>query len=250
MGEQSLPYQLFSDTLQRTVDKFQLKEVFAVDGGPRLSLESQVPMAQGVIGNLRLFEGDPLFRVVSISLVVPAMKLDSHMMFAFMPGNSALPHFTLDSVMAGDHFAFHLDLVPRVDIGSQLTYLREVFEPLTEAHAQGCAIEGLTAAHLSPTQLAIMSPWMLAFRASEEAFAAIEASVLSYQNHWFDVVAKGISTAALVGISEADLIARNHRNKRAIFDPSVDPVWARIQMLIGEQAVKQSRALLIGADEY
>ena len=249
MSALSLPNKLFSDTLQRTVDHFGLTELLADDGGPYMSLESQVPMAQGNVGNVRVFEGAPLFRVVTCSLVVPAMQLDSHMMFAFMPGNSAVPHFTLDSVMAGDHFAFHLDMIPRVDMGSRITYMQEVFSPLTEAFDEGREIEGLSRAHLSPMQNAIMSPWMLAYRANESAFKDIEASVIKYQSHWFDVVAKGISESAIEGISEAELVARNKANKAAIFNPEIDPVWGRIEMLVGKDAVEKQRALLIGADE-
>ena len=198
---------------------------------------------------MRLFTGDPLFRVVTCSLVVPAMQLDSHMMFAFAPGTSAIPHFTLDSVEAGEHFAFHLDLIPRLDLGANLAYMNEAFGPLTELFERGSAIEGLSKAHLSPLQNAIMSPWMLANRATKEAFAAIEDSVMAYQTHWFSLVEKGISEAAIGDVTPAQLAERNVRNKRIIFDPEVDPVWQRITPMIGQDAVDIQRALLIGEDE-
>jgi hypothetical protein len=245
----SLPKKLFEDTLQRTVETLGLQEQQGVDGGPYMALESKVPMAQGIVGNVRLFTGGPLFRVVTCSIVVPAIQLDSHMMFAFTPGDSAIPHFTLDSVMAGDHFAFHLDLIPRVDMGSNLAYMKEVFAPLNDAFAEGAAIEGLTPAHLSPMQNAIMSPWMLAYRANEQAFENIETSVRKYQDHWFSVVEKGVSAEAIGDVSSEEMQARNKRNKAIIFSTEVDPVWERITMLIGEEAVAQQRALLLGADE-
>ncbi len=174
----SLPETLFKTTLDAVVDKLGLTEQLGDDGQPYLPLVSQLPMVQGEVGNVRLFTGGPLFRLVTVSMVAEPMQLDSHMMFAFMPGDSAVPHFTLDSVMAGDHFAFHLDLLPRVDLGSNLAYMDEVFGPLTELFEEGSAIEGLSKAHLSPRQLAIMSPWMLANRASEDAFNRIAATPL------------------------------------------------------------------------
>lgn len=251
MGEEtgSLPGKLFEGTLQRLVDRLGLQEQTSADGGPYLPLVSQLPMVQGEVGNVRLFTGEPLFRVVTCSLAVEPIQLDSHMLFAFTPGDSAIPHFTLDSVKAGEHFAFHLDLIPRLDLGANLEYMDEVFGPLTEAWEAGSAIEGLSRAHLSPRQHAIMSPWMLANRASESAFTLIEDAVRAYQEHWFGLLERGVSAGALGDTSAEQLARRNLANKRIIFDPAVDPVWERITGMIGEDAVAVQRALLIGEDE-
>ena len=245
----SLPGTLFRNTLDRLVDHLGLTEQTGEGGGPWMPLVSQVPMVQGEVGNVRLFTGDPLFRVVTCTLQVEPIQLDSHMLFAFTPGTSAIPHFTLDSVQAGEHFAFHLDLIPRLDLGANLVYMDEVFAPLSEIFEQGNAIDGLSMAHLSPRQNAIMSPWMLAKRATEEAFSSIEATVEAYQRHWFSLLENGISKEARAGLSDEALQARNLANKRIIFDPEVDPVWARITPMIGEEAVAAQRALLIGEDE-
>lgn len=245
----SLPKALFTRTLERLVDHFGLQEQAGEDGGTYLSLQSQLPVVQGEVGHVRVFTGAPLFRVVTCSLVAAPIQLDSHMMFAFTPGSSAVPHFTLDSVSAGEHHAFHLDLIPRLDLGCNRGYMDEVFTPLTELFDAGNAIEGLSPAHLSPRQNAIMSPWMLAKRATNEAFTAIEASVEAYERHWFGVLEKGVSEPALNGVTTAELQARNLANKRMIFDPEIDPVWNRITSMIGEDAVQAIRDLLIGEDE-
>ena len=152
----SLPAKLYAGTLQRLVDTLGLQEVRAADGGPYLPLVSQLPMVQGNVGMVRVFSGGPLFRLVTCSLAVAPIQLDSHMLFAFTPGSSAIPHFTLDSVKAGEHFAFHLDLIPRLDLGANLAYMDEVFAPLTPAYEAGVAIEGLSRAHLSPRQLSLI----------------------------------------------------------------------------------------------
>ena len=107
----SLPDALLQNTLNRVVEAFGLAEVAGENGGPWLPLVCQAPMYEGSVGQVRLYRGGPLFQVVTSDIVVPPIQLDSHMMFAFTPSDSAVPHFTLDSVRAGDHHAFHLDLI-------------------------------------------------------------------------------------------------------------------------------------------
>tara|TARA_R110001583_G_scaffold68756_3_gene195404 strand:+ start:466 stop:1206 length:741 start_codon:yes stop_codon:yes gene_type:complete len=235
----SLPKALHEKVLKAIVERFDLVEDLAEDGGPFLPLNSHIPMHEGSVGYMRRFTGNPMFQVVTSSIVVPALQLDSHMVFAFTPSDSAVPHFTVDSVCAGEHHAFHLDLIPRMDLGSQLTYMNEVFLPLTESWERGSAIEGLSRAHLSPRQLGIMSPWMLANRATESAFVEIGSVVDDYLNHWFGLVENGISTEALNGLSASELIERDRRNKFAIFNADVDPVWQRIAPLVGNEAAEK-----------
>ncbi len=235
----SLPKALHEKVLKAIVERFDLVEDLAEDGGPFLPLNSHIPMHEGSVGYMRRFTGNPMFQVVTSSIVVPALQLDSHMVFAFTPSGSAVPHFTVDSVCAGEHHAFHLDLIPRMDLGSQLSYMNEVFLPLTESWERGSAIEGLSRAHLSPRQLGIMSPWMLANRATESAFVEIGSVVDDYLNHWFGLVENGISTEALNGLSASELIERDRRNKFAIFNADVDPVWQRIAPLVGNEAAEK-----------
>ena len=42
-----------------------------------------------------------------------------------------------------------------------------------------------------------MSPWMLAYRASEDAFAQIDGHVAQYMAHWFDIVGRGVSAETI-----------------------------------------------------
>ena len=160
MSQLSLPRELSDSTVDKIVAKFAMREVFATDGGAYMTLISHMPMAQGEVGKVRVFEGGPLHKLVTCSIVVPQIHLDSHMLYGFMPADSAVPHFTLDSVKAGEHYAFHLDMTPRVDLGAYTDYMNEVYFPLTEKFEAAEAIEGIERAHISPRQRAIMSPWM------------------------------------------------------------------------------------------
>jgi len=245
----SLPRALWERTLNRIVERFGLVEVTADDGGPWLPLRSHARLYVGEAGETRLFRGEPLFQVVTSSIVVPTIQLDSHMLFAFMPSASPVPHFTLDSVGAGGHYAFHLDLIPRADLGSQLAYMDICFTPLTAAYERGQAIEGFSAAHLNPRQHAIMSPWMLAKRTTREAFANIDGLVDDYIAHWFKLVEEGVSASVLESTSRADLIDRDRRNKAIIFNRDVDKVWDQITPLVGREAAEQQIELLRSVDE-
>lgn len=241
---QSLATLLCDNTLATIVEALRLQETYGESGGPWMRLESQIPVAKGEVGRVRRFVGKDLFQLVHCSIVVPAMQMDSHMLFAFTPANSILPHFTLDSVKAGEHFAFHLDLIPKVDLAANLAYMNEVYQPLTEVCQASRQLEGLSEAKLSPRQLALMSPWMLANRASEAAFSAIESSVKSYRDHWLALISKGISKQTQADTECTQMALRDKRNKAALFNPDVDPVWNQIEGLIGGDSALELRQLL------
>lgn len=230
----TLAADLCNHTLERIQHHFDLREI----GSPHITLTNE-RMPQPV-GSCRLFTGGPVAKLVYIGLTVPFINLDSHMIFAFTAPDSAVPHFTLDSVFGGEHFAFHLDLIPRVDLGANLDYINAALQPLTEEFQAVKAIEGLSPAHLSPRQYAIMSPWMLAYRANETAFAAIEKSVNVYLDHWFNLAANGLSAEA----SAEALAERDRRNRAILFSPEVDPVWEKVDRLVGAEMSARLRGIL------
>ena len=238
----SLANTLSQNTLKAIIERFNLTE----HGEPYKMLESS--MSPAPVGQVRVFSGKPIHKMVYIGLTVPPIGLDSHMIFAFTAPDSPLPHFTLDSVLAGPHFAFHLDMIPRVDLGANLAYIDEIFQPLTEIFDSAKEIEGLTPAHLSPRQYAIMSPWMLAYRATEEAFAQIDDHIERYLAHWFKVVESKLSVSTFEGLDNYNFSQRDQRNRAAIFNPKVDPVWGQIDRLLGKAASRELRELLRDQD--
>jgi hypothetical protein len=225
---------LSQHTLERIQSRFAMQEI----GSPYKTLQS--PM--GPVGEMRIFRGQQVAKMVYISMTVAAFGLDSHMIFAFTPPDSAVPHFTLDSVMNAPDFAFHLDLIPRVDAGANLPYLFQVYRPLDAAFDAAGKIDGLSPARLGPLQYAIMSPWMLAYRANAQAFDAIQTPVTQYLEHWFALIDQGVSVP---GISAAQLAERDQRNRAAIFNPEVDRVWAQVDRLLGAETSAMMREVLI-----
>lgn len=235
----SLPKQMHDQTLARIVDRLKLTEVKGADGGPWLTLNSALPMAKGPVGNVRVFKGKPIAQVVTCTIAVPAIKLDSHMLFAFSESESAVPHFTLDSVKNGDSHAFHLDFIPRVDLAVALPYMDEVFTPLTDAFKKNRELPGMSPAQLDPRQYAVMSPWMLATRADEAAFKATFATVNTYLDHWFTVLERGVSPSAVNGTTPAQLASRDVEHRGILFNPKVDKVWDQISPLLGAENVQK-----------
>ncbi len=226
----------------------ELKEIRPAGKSFRTLATSQSAEA----GAVRIWNGERIARMVYIGLrnELPmrdgsggTMLLDSHMVFAFTPKESAIPHFTLDSVHAGPFLAFHLDLIPRVDLGANLAYMDSVYGGLiTDAQAAAKKVEGFTPAQLSSRQLAVMSPWMLASRASAEAFSKIP--VMTYLDQWARLVEQGLPAAATEGLTASDLARRDEQNRSVLFNKVVDPVWVQIEAMIGADVGEELRTLL------
>lgn len=249
----SLSGELCLGTVESIVDRLGLVEVPGEGTAERMVLTS--PMSPDApVGAMRLWRRDGVADLVYVALTVPMIGLDSHMLFAFTPATSPVPHFTLDSVAGGPppgadpdatpSFAFHLDLIPKADLGAHLGYLRHCFEPLTPLREAAQATPGLSPAHLSPTQYAVMSAWMLVHRAEESAFRAIGPHVDAYRDHWFSLVESGVPADALDDLGPEDLAERDRRNRAIVFDPGVDPVWDRVTQLVGPEQSEAVRSTL------
>ncbi|HRE47769.1 MAG TPA: hypothetical protein PLD47_08590 [Aggregatilineales bacterium] len=231
-------------TLERIRKRFALSEVCRPDEEAYLPLSSPF----GRVGELRLFRGNDasVRKMVYIGMAVAQFGLDSHMIFAFTAPGSAVPHFTLDSVMNAPDFAFHLDLIPRLDLGANVEYILSAFTPLDPIYEDASKIEGLKPARLTPTQYALMSPWMLVYRANESAFEAIQTPVSAYLDHWFSLVERGITPPA--GETPESLAERDRRNRVAIFNPQIDKVWVQVERLVGSAMGETMRQILINQE--
>ncbi|GGN24310.1 hypothetical protein FHR83_002893 [Actinoplanes campanulatus] len=229
----SLPEAL-SDT---TLDKILAR--FAVSLDSERALTS--PMSPDPVGKIKIWRGTgTVVKVVNVSLVVPMIGLDSHMIFAFTAPGSGVPHFTLDSVANGENYAFHLDLIPRIDLATSLDYLDSVYEPLTAPYQEVSGREGLTPAHLTPRQYALMSPWMLVNRATAAAFEGIGDAVDAYLSHWAALVESGVKAEGTA--------ARDAAHRELLFSPEIDPVWKQTVRLLGEEQSESVRLALVSND--
>jgi hypothetical protein len=205
-------------------------------------------MSPAPAGTLTVLRGERIAKVVRIGLTVDRIGMDSHMIFAFTGADSAVPHFTLDSVQAGGYLAYHIDLVPRADLGAHLEYVNAVFQPLTPVFEEVRERFGPSTAAIGPRQHAMMSPWMLVNRADEEHFAAMDGYLDRYFEHWRDLLAKGVPDDVRATLADTDLAARDARNRAALFSPEVDPVWANVARPLGDDQAEELRAELLTND--
>ena len=253
----TLAAKLSRETLDAIVGHFRLGEVTGPGGRPFLPLSAKA-FGGAPVGSVRLWDGGAkLSKVVYTGITVEPIGLDSHMIFAFTDSASAVPTFTLDSVYTnvpagadpnfpdgGDMYAFHLDLVPRCDLGINAAYMRRCYVKLSEPRAAVLAAEGVFSALLSPMQRAIMSPWMLAQRTTPGAW---EKSVFpvadTYVNHWIGLVDDGLDELASEILGESGAI-RDARNRQLIFSRDIDPVWRKIDGLLGADVADRMIGLL------
>ena len=244
----SLSADLCLGTVEAIVDRLAMTEVHGADTPEYLVLTSPM-VPDGSVGSMRLWRTPGVCDLMYVGMTVPMIGLDSHMLFAFTTPGSPVPHFTLDSVMGGGEeeraeFAFHLDLIPKMDLGAHLDYLDHCFGPLNELLERGEAIDGLTPARLTPRQYAVMSAWMFVHRANESAFRAISDIVEAYRDHWFGLIEAGVPTELLDGVTTEQMSLRDERNRAIVFNPEVDPVWGRVARLIGDEQSEQVRSIL------
>lgn len=231
MTEPTAPAALCGGTLDALIKRFDLDETE--------NLELVSVMGPDPVGVLRTFTGADVHKAVYISLVVEAIGLDSHMLFAFAAPDSAVPHFTLDSVHAQGNFALHLDLIPRVELATNLAYMDEVYAPLTPVAEATRAIEGMSPAVLTMRQYAVMSPWMLVQRATPEAFAQVGTAVDAYLDRFAALAVDGVQSP--VSLDADDLAARDRRHREVLFSADVDPVWVNVGRLLGPELTERLR---------
>jgi hypothetical protein len=229
--------------LEQIKERLGLTELHGEDGGPF----RRVYMARdnSECGETRILVGDGVVKkVVYHAIKADFIGLDSHMIFAFTDPESPIPHWTFDSVLNHPTYAFHLDMLPRVDLGSHRAYMDYVYGALNETYDKGKSHPGISEAALGPRQRSIMSQWMLAYRVSEDEYPNMDQYVQAYLDRWYDLVDNGLPQDVVDSIKDVDLAARDAANRGMIFNREVDPVWDLIGPLVGDRGSEMLRAQL------
>lgn len=237
--------QVCEQVLDTLITRFQLREVHGRNGGDFHPFTS--PQSGQPAGGMRLWDGgDSLLKVVSVRIQNAQPLMNTFMLFALTKPDSLVPGFTLESIFmsrpgpggapAVDVYAFHLDLIPKCDLGVNLPYIQRVYEPLSDVQQKALNHPGISAAVVTATQRAVTSPWTLAQRATAEAFTeVVEPTAQLYFKQWLAVQEDGLTSLAPT-IRGMDVAQRDSENRRLIFSAEVDPVLPRLNGMIGPQS--------------
>jgi hypothetical protein len=233
--------------LAQIKERLGLEELTDGSGGPFRTVTSARDGSD--CGETRILVGDgAVKKVVYHALQADFIGLDSHMVFAFGAPDSLLPHWTFDSVLNAPDYAYHLDLIPRVDLAANLAYMDYVYGPLTEVFNTGREHPGILEARIGPRQRSIMSQWMLAYRVPAEEYPKIDTYVQAYLDRWYDLVDHGIPDEIADSVVGATAAARDEANRGIIFNRDVDHVWDLITPLVGDAQSELMRAQLATND--
>ena len=96
------------------------------------SASSTSPMSPDPVGTVRIFRGDgAVAKVVYVGLARARRSAWTATWSSRSPAATAsVPHFTLDSVQGQGSYAFHLDLIPRAELATHLSYVDWAHTPL------------------------------------------------------------------------------------------------------------------------
>ena len=78
----------------------------------------------------------------------------------------------------------------------------------------------------------------------EEAFRKIGDVVMDYANHWINVINTGLSPEVQATLADTDLTERDAGVRYNLFSPSIDPVWGRVDAMIGPEGSELIRSNL------
>jgi len=196
------------------------------------------------VGRVTVYDGDHGTRIVDARLVVESSGIDSMMLHAFSDPATDLPHLTSDVAGVGSRWAFHVDLMPRVDLPGDLSTLEGLYEPLTPIYERAHSIPGSTPIPLPPRVRALSSAWIVGVSfdftnagGGRDAVQVMTDTFEAYVRTWLRCVDEGLPG---LGTPESYLRphgeaarARDARQRFALFHPDSDPVWGLLDNLVG-----------------
>jgi hypothetical protein len=194
------------------------------------------------LGEVQLWSGPRVPRVVVVELADAAAGLTSWMLHAFAPSDEPVPHLGMDVVSHRDGCAVFADLLPRVDLAVQLDHAELAYGALTPLLAAAAELHELRPESLPPRQVAVLSPWRLSLAGSADALEQAGELAVAYVGHWAGLAADGVPPVD--GVSQDALVRRDRVHRAAVVDPDLDPVWRMAERLIGAASVTTIRELL------
>jgi hypothetical protein len=159
--------------------------------------------------------------------------LESHSVAVFTAPESPVPHFVLDSVRVGSKVTFHVDLLPKRDLGIALAYLDRCFAPLNDVRAELDADPRFVQGSAPLRQRALSSPWLAQYEVEPELLGTAMGFIERYFRHWSSLLRSDAGELA----SAPDVAARDRQHRKLFFSREVDPAWSMLDRALGRDMV-------------
>ncbi len=213
-----------------------IEEIGCVDIAPDSPSWQDLARGETRVGELRVYRGRGVVeKVVSAHFKLEAPPIESYMVAVFTRPESPVPHFVLDVVRLGPKASFHVDLLPKRDLGVSLAYVDRCFAPLSAIRAeleQDARFEPGTA---PLRQRAFLSPWMALYTHAPELLEVARSYVDRYFAHWSSLLTSGATELE----RDPSLAARDAVQRKLLFSRELDPVWGMLDRALGVKAVDQ-----------
>jgi hypothetical protein len=230
----------------RIVSKL-IEELGCVDIAPDSPAWRDLMRSGQRVGELRVYRGrgriqkivtfhfsiDGLDGIAGAQAASRGVPLESHSVTVFTAPESPLPHFMVDSVRVGAKVSFHVDLLPKRDLGVAAAYLDRCFAPLTEIRGELDADPRFVESNPPLRQRALLSPWMANYTVEPELLGTAMGFIERYFRHWSAL----LRSDAIELASAPDVAARDRQHRKLVFSRDVDPVWATLDRALGRDTV-------------
>ena len=218
-----------------------IEEIRCVHIAPDSPIWQDLNRGEARVGELRVYRGRGVVeKVVSAHFKLELPALESYMVTVFTRPESPVPHFVLDVVRFGPQASFHVDLLPKRDLGVSLPYVDRCFAPLSAIRTDLEQDPRFAAGTAPLRQRAFMSPWMALYTHAPEQLEVARSYVDRYFAHWSGLLT---SSDALLAPDQA-LVARDAQQRKLVFSRELDPVWAMLDRALGAPTVDQLLAAL------
>ena len=198
-----------------------------------VSSSSVLRLADGTpAGAVDVWRGGPVRALVSVTLSVPAQRIEGSMLHALAEPDSPIPHLTSDLALADDDLAFGCDLLPRVEAPLDPDWFEAVYAGLDQIRAGLAAAPSLGGLPVPLRLRALSSPWLVAARVAPGDYAVAEQVLSAYAGRFAECAQDPPPSV----VEAADLAARDSAHLAALFDEATDPVWGSFGALVGADA--------------
>lgn len=218
-----------------------IEEIACVDIAPDSPVWSDLQRGDEVIGELRVYRGrGRVQKVVSSRYTLTTPLVDSHSVVVFTRPESAVPHFSLESVRLGCEVHLYVDLLPKRDLAVSLAYLDRCYAPLSAVVSELERDPRFRSVPVSLRHRALLSPWHVLSLHDPRDLGGAQNYVDRYVSHWASLLR---STAPEFD-SSPELATRDIVFRKTLFSRTVDPSWALRDRTIGRETVDRILAAL------